>query len=133
MYHSCAQEGMLQGGMHLYSPRYSYHSMLGVWCLPSVHRHSGLFLPPLRPRWRPLALPGSEILGFAQRGLGCSLKLWGSVHRPPIVLGSSFVPTLPSALGSHNSSLSTYMDKPQRHHPSFFIAACPMDHHASVL
>ena len=25
------------------------------------------------------------------------------------------------------------VDKPQRHHPSFFIAACPMDHHASVL
>ena len=25
------------------------------------------------------------------------------------------------------------VDKRQRHHPSFFIAACPMDHHASVL
>ena len=25
------------------------------------------------------------------------------------------------------------VDKPRRHHSSFFIAACPMDHHASVL
>ena len=52
--------------------------------------------------------PGSKILGLAQGGLSCSFKLWGSAHRPPIVLGSSLVPTLPSALGSHTSSLSTY-------------------------
>ena len=95
-----------------------------LWPFPAPH------LGLAEGHWRS---PGSKILGLAQGGLSCSFKLWGSVHRPPIVLGSSLVPTLPSALGSHTSSLSTYMDKPRRHHSSFFIAACPMDHHASVL
>ena len=47
--------------------------------------------------------PGSKILGLAQGGLSCSFKLWGSVHRPPIVLGSSFVMSLPSAVEGHHA------------------------------
>ena len=80
--------------------------------------------------WHP---PGSKVLGLAQEGLSCSLNCGGLCIGRPLYWAQAFVPTLPSALGSHISSLSTYMDKPQRHHPSFFIAACPMDHHASVL
>ena len=76
-----------------------------LWPFPVPH------LGLAEGHWHP---PGSKVLWLAQEGLSCSLNCGGLCIGRPLYWAQAFVPTL-------------------RHHSSFFIAACPMDHHASVL